>query len=204
MNVLRDNRESLLAVLEAFVYDPLINWRLMPNTEDKRLAGASCCHLISVDCLTDLCRERSKSAGRAYPGDSLSPGSHAQSQGGRERDPQGSVLAPFHHQCRILTVYCRGAREPRRPRTCRIPPCRSQAHWTRLQSRHAPYRRTTGGEAHSASHLAREPLPVLLWLVRFLVEYSGRQSPLERFLCFHRFRVISSDICLSSMNHCLL
>jgi FKBP12-rapamycin complex-associated protein len=40
MQVLRDNKESLLAVLEAFVYDPLINWRLMqqdqepPRTED--------------------------------------------------------------------------------------------------------------------------------------------------------------------------
>ncbi|CAE6426128.1 unnamed protein product [Rhizoctonia solani] len=29
MEVLRGNRESLLAVLEAFVWDPLINWRLM-------------------------------------------------------------------------------------------------------------------------------------------------------------------------------
>ena len=29
MKVLRDNKESLMAVLEAFVYDPLINWRLM-------------------------------------------------------------------------------------------------------------------------------------------------------------------------------
>ena len=28
MEVLRDNRESLMAVLEAFVYDPLIAWRL--------------------------------------------------------------------------------------------------------------------------------------------------------------------------------
>jgi serine/threonine-protein kinase mTOR len=28
MNVLRDNKESLMAVLEAFVYDPLINWKL--------------------------------------------------------------------------------------------------------------------------------------------------------------------------------
>ncbi|KAI0032654.1 atypical/PIKK/FRAP protein kinase [Vararia minispora EC-137] len=39
MNVLRDNKESLLAVLEAFVYDPLINWRLMPTDGDKRLGG---------------------------------------------------------------------------------------------------------------------------------------------------------------------
>jgi FKBP12-rapamycin complex-associated protein len=29
MVVLRDNKESLLAVLEALVYDPLINWRLV-------------------------------------------------------------------------------------------------------------------------------------------------------------------------------
>jgi len=29
MRVLRENRESVMAVLEAFVYDPLINWRLL-------------------------------------------------------------------------------------------------------------------------------------------------------------------------------
>ncbi|KAL1936471.1 hypothetical protein VTP01DRAFT_605 [Rhizomucor pusillus] len=32
MRVLRENKESLMAVLEAFVYDPLINWRLLNNT----------------------------------------------------------------------------------------------------------------------------------------------------------------------------
>jgi FKBP12-rapamycin complex-associated protein len=31
MEVLRDNNESLMAVLEAFVYDPLIAWRLVPT-----------------------------------------------------------------------------------------------------------------------------------------------------------------------------
>jgi FKBP12-rapamycin complex-associated protein len=36
MQVLRENKESLMAVLEAFVYDPLINWRLLtPNGPDK-------------------------------------------------------------------------------------------------------------------------------------------------------------------------
>lgn len=29
LHLLRANKESLLAVLEAFVYDPLINWRLL-------------------------------------------------------------------------------------------------------------------------------------------------------------------------------
>ena len=35
MKVLRDNKESVMAVLEAFVYDPLISWRLLsPNRRD--------------------------------------------------------------------------------------------------------------------------------------------------------------------------
>jgi len=32
MEVLRDNKESLMAVLEAFVYDPIINWRLLATS----------------------------------------------------------------------------------------------------------------------------------------------------------------------------
>ena len=31
MDVLRKNRDSLMAVLEAFVHDPLLNWRLLEN-----------------------------------------------------------------------------------------------------------------------------------------------------------------------------
>jgi FKBP12-rapamycin complex-associated protein len=33
MRVMRDNKESVMAVLEAFVYDPLINWRLLATTK---------------------------------------------------------------------------------------------------------------------------------------------------------------------------
>ncbi len=29
LEVLRNNKDSLMAVLEAFVYDPLLNWRLI-------------------------------------------------------------------------------------------------------------------------------------------------------------------------------
>ena len=35
MKVLRNNKESLQAVLEAFVYDPLINWRLPEVNKEK-------------------------------------------------------------------------------------------------------------------------------------------------------------------------
>lgn len=34
MSVLRDNKDSLMAMLEAFVHDPLINWRLLGTAED--------------------------------------------------------------------------------------------------------------------------------------------------------------------------
>ena len=32
MKVMRENKESLMAVLEAFVYDPLLNWRLLTTS----------------------------------------------------------------------------------------------------------------------------------------------------------------------------
>jgi FKBP12-rapamycin complex-associated protein len=36
MQVLRDNREPLMAVLEAFIYDPLVSWRLTTETDTRR------------------------------------------------------------------------------------------------------------------------------------------------------------------------
>jgi FKBP12-rapamycin complex-associated protein len=38
MAVLRENRDNLMAVLEAFVYDPLINWRLLAASTHKKSA----------------------------------------------------------------------------------------------------------------------------------------------------------------------
>jgi FKBP12-rapamycin complex-associated protein len=35
MSVLHRNKDSLMAVLEAFVYDPLLNWRLMDSAAPK-------------------------------------------------------------------------------------------------------------------------------------------------------------------------
>lgn len=41
MSVLRENKESLMAVLEAFVHDPLINWRLLHNASPSRTAAST-------------------------------------------------------------------------------------------------------------------------------------------------------------------
>uniref|UniRef100_A0A5S6QLG6 Serine/threonine-protein kinase TOR n=1 Tax=Trichuris muris TaxID=70415 RepID=A0A5S6QLG6_TRIMR len=35
LSVLRENRESIVAVLEAFVYDPLLNWRLLEHCSNR-------------------------------------------------------------------------------------------------------------------------------------------------------------------------
>eukprot|EP00595_Chromulina_sp_UTEXLB2642_P002805 CAMPEP_0196768394 /NCGR_PEP_ID=MMETSP1095-20130614/42695_1 /TAXON_ID=96789 ORGANISM="Chromulina nebulosa, Strain UTEXLB2642" /NCGR_SAMPLE_ID=MMETSP1095 /ASSEMBLY_ACC=CAM_ASM_000446 /LENGTH=222 /DNA_ID=CAMNT_0042137917 /DNA_START=4710 /DNA_END=5378 /DNA_ORIENTATION=+ len=36
MRVLRDNKDSVMAMLEAFVYDPLISWRLLSGKNDAK------------------------------------------------------------------------------------------------------------------------------------------------------------------------
>jgi len=44
MRVLRENKESLMAVLEAFVYDPLVSWRLLvpnPGKDEKVEANST-------------------------------------------------------------------------------------------------------------------------------------------------------------------
>jgi FKBP12-rapamycin complex-associated protein len=39
MRVLRENKDSLMAVLEAFVHDPLINWRLLNHASPPKQDG---------------------------------------------------------------------------------------------------------------------------------------------------------------------
>lgn len=39
MEVLREHKDSVMAVLEAFVYDPLLNWRLMDSECQQGVGG---------------------------------------------------------------------------------------------------------------------------------------------------------------------
>ena len=52
--VLRRNKDSLMAVLEAFVYDPLLNWRLIdnkPKSKKSKTHGEVCeCDMWCVNC----------------------------------------------------------------------------------------------------------------------------------------------------------
>ncbi|KAJ7879902.1 phosphatidylinositol 3-kinase TOR1 [Mycena olivaceomarginata] len=48
MGVLRDNKESLMAVLEAFIYDPLMNWRLTQRSPDMRRTDSDPKHMADL------------------------------------------------------------------------------------------------------------------------------------------------------------
>ncbi|XP_058826350.1 serine/threonine-protein kinase Tor [Topomyia yanbarensis] len=52
MHVLRRNKDSLMAVLEAFVYDPLLNWRLLDADKNRRSKNAT-----DVDSTTESMEE---------------------------------------------------------------------------------------------------------------------------------------------------
>jgi phosphatidylinositol kinase/protein kinase (PI-3 family) len=39
MGVLRQNRNSLLAMLEVFLYDPIVSWTLLSQKETDELQG---------------------------------------------------------------------------------------------------------------------------------------------------------------------
>jgi FKBP12-rapamycin complex-associated protein len=52
MTVLRKNKDSLMAVLEAFVYDPLLNWRLLDTADrNKRSKNIDVAGAGNVDSL---------------------------------------------------------------------------------------------------------------------------------------------------------
>ena len=48
MEVLRRNKDSLMAVLEAFVYDPLLNWRLIDKKPKSKKSKAEGCPTANV------------------------------------------------------------------------------------------------------------------------------------------------------------
>ncbi len=53
MRVLRDNKDSVMAMLEAFVYDPLISWRLLTGKNDEEANAAAVPASASTEGMTD-------------------------------------------------------------------------------------------------------------------------------------------------------
>lgn len=61
MEVLREHRDSVMAVLEAFVYDPLLNWRLMDSKNicpPKLFIYLFMFYCSSIDILNELIVQR--------------------------------------------------------------------------------------------------------------------------------------------------
>ncbi|KAF9993671.1 phosphatidylinositol kinase- protein kinase tor1 [Entomortierella chlamydospora] len=66
MRVLRENKESLMAVLEAFVYDPLINWRIL-TTSPRQLENQP--EQLNQRAVTIINRVTNKLTGRDFKPD---------------------------------------------------------------------------------------------------------------------------------------
>jgi serine/threonine-protein kinase mTOR len=107
MRVIRENKESLMAVLEAFIHDPLLNWRLntresppRPHFKSERRAS-----------IIDVPNHGSGSPGTtsAQPGN---PYRHRRSSvlepvGGGTLDPQAGADAKEVQNARALQVLAR-------------------------------------------------------------------------------------------------
>ena len=57
MNVLRFNKDSVMAMLETFVHDPLINWRLLNKREMVETNDPSLAATVNTSTMRDLPRE---------------------------------------------------------------------------------------------------------------------------------------------------
>nr|UIB01653.1 serine/threonine-protein kinase mTOR [Propylea japonica] len=71
MNVLRRNKDSLMAVLEAFVYDPLLNWRLLDSNTRFRsteMETASTSSIQDAELLDTVDIRRSEPSSEFAPG----------------------------------------------------------------------------------------------------------------------------------------
>lgn len=65
MSVLRENRDSVMAMLEAFVYDPLISWRLLTNGDEAAETAMPIASGVSGNLRSHASNEDSESAGKS-------------------------------------------------------------------------------------------------------------------------------------------
>lgn len=86
MRVLREHRDSVMAMLEAFVHDPLINWRLLATNEDDKPSQAHegmDHHVENLNKVPDATRHGAKKSNK--PGET-EEGIQPKRRGDRERD----------------------------------------------------------------------------------------------------------------------
>ena len=146
MEVLRENKDSLMAILEAFVTDPLLNWRLITtelinnNAADLQFAGNKQSFKQQIN-IPDVAQSHPDHAAEPqHELDGRETRDRVQAEPGREPDvPRG--------------------RHPQQESPGGRQPDQSQAPGERLQEPDPPAGQRPGGPAHPASHFSRERLP---------------------------------------------
>jgi FKBP12-rapamycin complex-associated protein len=94
MHVLRSNSDSLMAMLEAFVHDPLINWRLLG-------AGAPAAPSPNSTSNSTTSSPSEKTAGAAAAG---AAGAAAAAAGGEKQPPSETQQQPAQNQSSDATL----------------------------------------------------------------------------------------------------
>lgn len=109
MSVLRENRDSLIAVLEAFVYDPLVSWRLLNPTKDKSKVYKQSKHSQpgqAIDNSNQSIEITSKSESTSMNGNESKPSSVAKRMHLRGQSrPAIAVLEPVVEEAAIFETY---------------------------------------------------------------------------------------------------
>ena len=73
MSLLRKNKDSLMAMLEAFVYDPLLSWRLLkgPRTDDEDADDSRATEAANSKAVTIINRVKDKLTGKDFGSNTL-------------------------------------------------------------------------------------------------------------------------------------
>lgn len=159
MRVLRENKESIIAVLEAFVHDPLINWRLVQGgrqVEGKTAGG---------DNGPGGARRPRGDETNIYDGEplrarrSLAPLTDASLASQRMLSTKS-----IPEQCKLSSACSRNSPVCLAAIThylARTSLTRFFTRRSRLQAHRRPHCQRAGRQAHRSSYFAREPLAVL-------------------------------------------
>ena len=92
MRVIRENRESLMAVLEAFIHDPLLNWRLVHRESPPETSFTSERRQSLMENLEGV--QTNNNPMSARPSSDVRSGSDLRTGGGSYRARRSSALEP--------------------------------------------------------------------------------------------------------------
>ncbi|KAG6609026.1 Phosphatidylinositol kinase (PIK-L1) [Phytophthora cinnamomi] len=151
MAVLRENRHSLMAMLEAFVHDPLINWRLLSATNVPASSHASSSVASSIASSSVVSSMYSESEYEPSEASSHGP-SEASSHGPSEASSHGPSEASTHGPSEASTHGPSEASSHGPSETSTHGPSEASSHGPSEASTHGPSEASSHGPSEASTH----------------------------------------------------